>query len=559
MSEVNFTTHLLKAFTDKYGEPLQKYFINDALLGKYLSAGEMYHFIFPEADEENRLEEANKADEETKGKTVYRTTPRQSTFNRNYIKTINFVNDKLKSNAPAKLQLEDFFAGKLDELNVTKKSEYSYWENLFVYAWIKSQNRQFGFSVRQLELEKPEINKAINLITKEKEWYKASLYRNMLWSIELFRLKLLLDEMKDNTFNFIYVLDWIDIFEFRIVTVVLQRIVEAQTNKSQGLSSLSVEKYFIAVIRSVSEFPFAERFNLEKNQRKSIWNMRKEMLPQKKKSSDVNIDGDIEIYARFVNLIKEKAGQKVESQQVRDDIRSIISARNKLRNVYKSNGSSYMCAFLTIQTTIGNLDDKCIKECLVLFKKLTENNDFMNQKNIISVIEIYHMLICEMQQMKKDDILHYSLEYQIGDLKMAFGAFQKKILEYVFNTYTTSKRLFIRFGLDDIEDELLSEMIMVGSRLLKKNQSDSLLNKIFEKKQDWADVERNKFINLTWSKMDVRDKAIFYICANMNGKMDRINCTGEEYLSSDEKEFIDRIVYDWNDELNRIHRLLQLQ
>ena len=46
MGDIEFTTHMLTTFLEKYGEILQEYFISDALLGRYMSAGDLYNYIY---------------------------------------------------------------------------------------------------------------------------------------------------------------------------------------------------------------------------------------------------------------------------------------------------------------------------------------------------------------------------------------------------------------------------------------------------------------------------------------------------------------------------------
>lgn len=132
MGERNFTTHMLKAFLEKYGDVLQEYFINDALVGRYMSAGDLYNYIYPDAKEENQYERINKKvaiqdvevknnevnnaevnnaeennaevndDEENDDEDGYgeRTSPKQPMFNKNYIWIVNFINKVLKERIP---------------------------------------------------------------------------------------------------------------------------------------------------------------------------------------------------------------------------------------------------------------------------------------------------------------------------------------------------------------------------------------------------------------------------------------------------------------------------
>lgn len=556
MSEINFTTHLYKAFTEKYGDTLQRFFINDALVGKYLSAGELYHYIYPEARNENIYEQGIKEERKAEGKDKYRISPKQPTFNKNYIWTVNLVNKLLKGKVPVKHSLENFFVGNFVETNAAKNSESSYWENLFVNAWILSQDRYFGCSSVYFDSDKEEIIQAVKKITIEETWYELSIWHNVLWSIELFRLRFFFDSMVDNSFTFVYVLDWIDILEYRIMPKVLAYIKRRMTQKIEEFDALRVYNCFMKEIKNVSEFPYAERYGLNKLQKRNVWHIRKLMLPISSSMSDVNLDEDEEIYSDLVALLKNKIGGNGTSSNVCKHITSIVAARNRYRDKTCVNGVPYQTFCNTER--LECMDAEFVDSGLILFAELTVEKDIDDTESIFANLLIYHMIRNELALQEQEDLAHPACRQQKEELEQRYTVYRADILSKIFEAYTDNKELLMAVNIADINDALLSEMLMIGSNLIVKNVSDDVLSKVFQDNPDPMDKERNGFVNQAWGKLGTEDKMLYALFAGEIGKMERIRgYIDDDKLCPEEVEYIGTIAEDWEKEIRKIHELLK--
>ena len=556
MSETDFTTHLYKKFTEKYGDMLQSFFINDALVGKYLSAGELYHYLYPTAHDEN-MDERGKDE----GEFFLRYSPQFPTFEKNYRWITNFVNKLLIAEKPYRHTLDNFFIGNFKEVGFPKDSEGAYWENLFANAWITSQGQDSKIicNRKYFDSDKEAIVEAIEDIVLDGTWFKLNLWHSVLWSIELFRLRFLLDNMIDNQFDFVYVLDWIDIFEYRIVPKVLVKVNENLTKKNENGGGLQIYNYFIKKISKATECLYATRYGLDESQRRKVWRIRKAMLPIKDRFSDVNIIEDKEIYADLVSLLKKKAGKNNQSLEVCKHIKTIVAERNKYRDIYMSNGGSYMA--LNSTERLEHIDAEFIDISLNLFKELTTEKNIGDSKSIIANLLIYHMIHAELIQQGNEDLVHPSCEQQKEELQQRYVIYRRDILIEVFQSYTDNKRLHMDVILKDIRDDLLAEMIIAGSGYLSKNTSDSMLSKIFQNNSSAMDEERNGFINKTWSSFEVEDKALYSIFVGRKGKLERIRgyIMDEKKLSSEERQYIDQVSENWEKEIVSIHELLKFR
>lgn len=551
MSEINFTTHLFSEFTDKYGNILQNYFLGEAIQGQYLSAGELYHYIYPEAKKENK--EDNEEDNEDDVKT-YRITPFQATFNKNCIWTVNLINNVLRNKISSKYTLDNFFKENLKEIKPAKNSEISYWEGLFVNAWIVSQNRNFGCARVHFDNNKNEIIQAAKKIIGTDEWYKISLWHNVLWSIEVFRLRLLLDDIVDDSFDFVYILDWIDIFEFRIVPKVLMRINEQWAKDNIEKDASKIYRYFIKEIEKVSEYPFAERYGLNKVQRRNIWNTRKLMLPLRGRISDVNVVEDKNSYPELVNILKDMIGGKLSATEVNKHIRNIIVERNKYRNCVQSNGIPYfsLCAVEQLEDN----DVMFIESSLKVFVELTKEKNINDTENIKNIILIYYMLVSELEQQEQDDFPHSECKRQREELEQIYTIYYSNILSKIFERYTDNKELIMKINLADINDKLLADMLMIGSKLLENNMSDNVLEKIFQEKIDRMDNERNQFVNQARKFLGTEDTILYALFTSEIGKLERIRgYVDDNKLNKEEIAYICDIEENWKKEILKIHEL----
>ena len=551
MSEINFTTHLFSEFTDKYGNILQNYFLGEAIQGHYLSAGELYHYIYPEAKKEN--EEDNEEDNEDDVKT-YRITPFQATFNKNCIWTVNLINNVLRNKISSKYTLDNFFKENLKEIKPAKNSEISYWEGLFVNAWIVSQNRNFGCARVHFDNNKNEIIQAAKKIIGTDEWYKISLWHNVLWSIEVFRLRLLLDDIVDDSFDFVYILDWIDIFEFRIVPKVLMRINEQWAKDNIEKDASKIYRYFIKEIEKVSEYPFAERYGLNKVQRRNIWNTRKLMLPLRGRISDVNVVEDKNSYPELVNILKDMIGGKLSATEVNKHIRNIIVERNKYRNCVQSNGIPYLslCAVEQLEDN----DVMFIESSLKVFVELMKEKNIDDTENIKNIILIYYMLVSELEQQEQDDFPHSECKRQREELEQIYTIYYSNILSKIFERYTDNKELIMKINLADINDKLLADMLMIGSKLLENNMSDNVLEKIFQEKIDRMDNERNQFVNQARKFLGTEDTILYALFTSEIGKLERIRgYVDDNKLNKEEIAYICDIEENWKKEILKIHEL----
>lgn len=73
-----------------------------------------------------------------------RTTPKQPNFSKDYIWTVTLINRLLYDKKPCQKTIDNFFTGAFAQVSFPKNSENSYWENLFAYAWVHSQRKNFG-------------------------------------------------------------------------------------------------------------------------------------------------------------------------------------------------------------------------------------------------------------------------------------------------------------------------------------------------------------------------------------------------------------------------------
>lgn len=581
MGERNFTTHMLKAFLEKYGDVLQEYFINDALVGRYMSAGDLYNYIYPDAKEENHYERINKngaiqddevnAVEEEYGE---RTSPKQPKFNKKYLWIVNFINKVLKARIPDRISLVgSFFDGNFVEVGFPKESENAYWENLFAYAWLNLLDEEIKFSRVYFEENKDDIVGGIDDIIGEIDWYKESLWKNILWSIELFRLRVFFDTIKEKSFDFVYLLDWIDIFEYRIVPNVLERVMTEIFEEyfdSQGtnvftkrtmlaklrndIAGKRIYEYFVRCIDNLIDFPYAERFGLSKKQKRDVVLIRKQMLPLKGLSSDVNMEKDGEIYYKLVELLKSKIGQVNNASAVHEGIRDIVNERNSLRNNLYNNGSSY--SFLSSRNEIEKADTDFIDCSVKLFAALTTDVDVTDTETIFANLLIYHMLQSELTQQESDDLHHPLREQQKEQLENLYAIYRRDVLTQIFQEYTNSKRLQMAVALEDITDDLLAEMLMLGSSQLVKDESDNILEELFSKAPSMMDEKRNQYINQTWSTFDAESRMLYALCPT--GRLERIRgYITEDMLSVDEKAYVNCISVNWKKEIIKIHELLQ--
>ena len=255
--------------------------------------------------------------------------------------------------------------------------------------------------------------------------------------------------------------------------------------------------------------------------------------------------------------MRKKAGVDITPLEQKEHILVLTSERNRYRNDSKKkfNGYAYTYA-LNTKTNLGLLDTECMDICLNIFKDIAQNTEIYNKENVVSVIGIHHLLYHELREEERDDLEHPKLSAQLSELEYTYDMFCKKVLVYVFDSTTENKALLMDINLrDDIEDELLSEMIMIGYDQLVMNSSDGILEKIFAAELDLMDTNRNTFINRTWSSMSAIDRSLFCLHANDVGLLERINCTDESYLSDDEKKFADKIAKHMISELNKVHEL----
>lgn len=592
MRDYKFTTHMLTTFTEMHGELLQEYFINDALVGKYMSASNLYHLIYPEAKEEDEYEKICKEAELEDGgdyagndekDEFERESPKLAVFTNKYYALVEIANELFGDKMPQKLSLvKRFFADDFREVAMPKKSENTYWENMFVHAWISSQDRALSIKKKYYTTNKDDINNIIEyLIFHDLEWYKQSLWQNILWSIELFRLQVFTDNILGKQFDFTYILDWIDIFEYRIVPKVLERIMLeiyredcdrkklTQDEKKVFLAKKEIvvagEKiynYFIDCIRKSNDFPYAERFGVDKAPKEQLMEIRKYMLPLKYQSSDVNIVRD-EVnpekyydekgYLNMADIIKRKVGMPVTSSEGFKDLKQLTNERNKVRYCARSNGHSY--AFLIDTSIIEAADAQVAESGLKLFAELTKNVDIKDRESVMENLLIYHMLQNELAAQKADDLVHPFLQQHKDELEKQYISYRKAVLEQVFDEYATDKRLQFDLATLDISDDLLAEMLMVDSASLSNDDADTVLGKVFEEEPNLADEERNEFINQAWGSFDVESKAIYALC--YNGRMERIRgYIPENELSVEEKSYIDDVSKNWENEITKIHELL---
>lgn len=531
MSEFDFVTHMSKPFTDEYGEQLYQYFVNEAIYGKYLSASELWHSLSE--------------------KRVF-VLPEKSNFCRDYKKLVTACKAIVDDTKLTPMAVDDFFANNTITIKEAKHS-YTYWEHLFVYACFKSNCSPQNFNNVQNGKEK--ISLALNEIKKEPGWYKESIVRSFLWSIELFRLRFFLEKRNNYSFTFLQELDWLDIFEFRVMPVVLTKIISELCSENNKVC-IKAES-LLALINKKSDYPFAERLGIGKqSQRKSLWNLRRSMLPICHKVSDVNLDEDVEIFERLVSSMRKKAGIDITPLEQKEHILVLTSERNRIRNhTTQFNGNAYTYAFIT-KTNLGLLDTECMDLCLSIFKDIAQNAEISNKENVVSVIGIHHLLYHELREEEKDDLTHPKLSVQLSELEYTYDMFCKKVLVSVFYSVTENKALLMDISLrDDIGDELLSEMLMIGAEQLVMNSSDDILKKIFVDVPDSMDTDRNTFINKTWNSMDAMDRGLCCLHANDVGLLERINCTDKSHLSDDEKDFADKIAKHMISELHKVHKL----
>lgn len=556
MADINFTTHLFKEFTEKYGDVLQSFFVKDALMGKYLSAGELYHYLFPEATEENLGEQLAKEQNDNSYKLhAYRVSPNQSAFNKKCIGTVCLVNKLFREKGLDEYKLRDFFVGELENVKYPRNTEFAYWESLFVNAWVSSQNRDFERERKYFESCKEEIVESVITIIEDLKWHEFSLWNNVLWSIELFRLRFLLDKLVDDSFDFLYVLDWIDIFEYRIAPRVLANVSEKIVKNDEKMMALRIYHYFMKVLNGVIVFPFAERYGLTVKQKRSVWSIRKCLLPIKGHISDVNMKEDKEIYANLVDLLKNKVGKSNTSSEVCKSIRSIIAERNRYRDCLHSNGESY--SFIYNEVDFAEIDAEFIDSSLKLYTELIKEKNIDDTENILTVLTIYHMIRFELAQEERDDFPNPFRKQQNEELMQIYFSYRKEIIKLIFQNFTDCGRLLMDVMILDIGDDLLAEMIMVGSKLLKKNMSDDVLSKLFHESPNRMDEERNSFINQSWSSFGVEDRVLYSLFVNGLGKMERIRgYVDDDKLNSEEMEYISTASAYWEKEVTRIHEML---
>ena len=198
--------------------------------------------------------------------------------------------------------------------------------------------------------------------------------------------------------------------------------------------------------------------------------------------------------------------------------------------------------------------------CLNIFKDVVQNAEINNRENVVSIIGIHHLLYHELREEERDDLIHPNLSAQLNELEYTYDMFCKKVLMSIFYSATENKALLMDISLrDDRGDDLLSEMIMIGSDYLVKNSSDKILEGIFNVESDSMDMDRNSFINKTWNSMPVIDRGLCCLHANDMGLLERINCTDKQYLSDDEKEIADKMAERMISELRKVHGFLHAE
>lgn len=534
LSDYNFVTHLSKEFTDKYGKQFVEFFVNESIYGKYLSAADIFKM-------QESLDDV--------------ILPEQSNFTRDFNKNSKLCNAIINFTSFHKVNINTFFKENKIDICAGRNSEKSYYEILFSYICFRKQLGKRDFSSKRIEECRKIFFDELDSITKKESWYNESIAKSIVWSIEFFRLRLFLEDMNDDSFVFTHVLDWFDIFEFRILPVALKKVKKKFCKSLKSKDKFESDEIINLLCKKRSDYPFSERLGID-NQgvRRALWGIRKNLLPQKMYYSDVNLSEDIEIFNKLIKHIRKISDADISPIEKRGQILVYTSERNRLRNCFKPNGAAYTYALMT-DINIGLIDSECMDICIDLFKNLTLDTDINNYDNIISVIGIHHLIYHELLEEEKDDCFHPRLSLQKKELEYSYHLFQKQVLDMIFYTYTDDKTLLMDISLsDDFKDVLLSEMIMLGSKLLKKNTSDTLLKKVYESSLNSFDVERNRFINQVWNSIDVEGRAICCLHVNDIGKLERINCTDEIHLSVEEKEFAESLGDCWITELENIHK-----
>ena len=538
MSNNKFVTHMLKDFTDKYGRKFMEFFIYESIYVEYLSAADMFKL-------QRRLDDF--------------LLPEQSNFTRDFKRYSDLYESKVDSINSTIVDVKTFFIESKVDKSIDEISEKTYAMTLFSFICFRTQCSKRNFNDNQIEKYREIFSCELNNITNDARWYNGSIAKSIIWSIELFRLRLFLEDISDNTYNFTHILDWFDIFEFRIVPVALKSVREFFCKNISLNDSFDAKDIIKLLCDSRSDYPFSERLGVKgQSNKKALWNIRKNLLPQKQAYSDVNLIEDGEIFNNIQKLIRKRAGVDNTPLETREKILVYTSERNRLRRGINPNGEPYIYSLRT-DVDLGLNDAECIDVCINLFKILVQDTAIDNFENIISVIGVHHLIHHELLEEEKDDFTHLHLLSQKEELENVYNNYQKQVLEKIFNTYTDDKALIMEIGLsDDYNDELLAEMIMIGSRYLKKNTSDNILKKIFELELSPHDDERNSFINQAWNSLDVEGRLISCLHANDVGLLERINCTDEKYMSSEEKQFAKMMGDYWITELVKIHNGLSI-
>lgn len=526
VSNNEFVTHMLNEFTDKYGGTFASFFVEESIFGKYLGAKDLYN--------SHELQKANIIEI-------------QSNFIRDFDKFVKIGREKNAEMQVKNNQLQDFF--KSNRVKEERKSDKAYWETLFAYVYYKS--RQFYFDPQEKLDSK--YRTVLGSIISDELWYNESIMLSAVWSIEFFRLRLFIEDLSDESFEFTHMLDWFDIFEFRILPVAL-KMVKDKFCKGISLDNVFDAKAIIDVLNGKSDYPFSKRLGVnEQSKRKALWTIRKNMLPNINSMSDVNLSEDNRIFNDIAQIIKKKAGIISGPLEIKEHILVYTSERNRLRQGLKSNGTSYTY-LMTLGTDLSVIDIECMDICISEFKALTANTDISDVQNIISVIGIHHLLYHEILEEEKDDFSHINLSTYKNDLEYVYSSFKKNILESIVYKYSEDKSLQMEISFNDsYKDELLSDMLMIGSEFLTKKSSDSLLRKIYEPNIKQDDYERNRFINKSWNSMDIDDRMICALHVNDVGLLERINCVDEQSLSLDEHKYVKELGMLWIEELNKIH------
>lgn len=548
MPDNEFITHMSETITKTYGQSIRDYVLNNVINEKYISASDVYYYIYPNAYEENIIERAYKEEQTLLNarEMKYRKTPIQSNFDRFYKKAVEIVRDKYKNILKQKICLE-----LINDIDTEKNkgTECTYWENLLITAWIFSLDKQLVFNKNYFNDNKKLINESIYTLIADKKWFLLSICKTTLWSIELLRLRLFLYGMNDSSISFLHALDWIDIFEFRVIPVVLKNIGNTYFGITE-ITTIEIQNYFFRSIKEASEFPFAERFGIEKNGRKSIWRARINMLPQRNKVSDVNTKIDSQIYEDFVKNIKKKANLCDNSTNVRD-IRSILDERNKIRNCAESNGSAYSCVLFNIVA----IDEDFIEYCCDIFREMIDSayDSPEMQKDIII---IYHMIQKEISYQEAEDVEHRYIEIYKEKFKTLYERFCKDAIEKIAENHTDNKALIMDMYIGNISNEHLAEMVILGAEELGQVQAEAILNQVYNSDIDTMDNESKAFANASWNKLDNESKVLYAKYHKVLNKFERINCINERYLSKEEMNLIESMTIEWISRIKEVHGII---